>query len=188
MNENNHTPQMSEQQPWEQNTYQTGSTCPPKNYRTVIAVLLAAVIFLGGIVSALGLMNIRLFRQLQEEKQPEVASFRFSHEECTRSTVVFEGDFLLPVLGFSGQEVSTFDQLSYRIPLGLYITRVLPDSEADMKGILAGDILIALDGKRVLNTGDLQLLLPTLQEGQTISVLLYRDGHQYKLDLTLGGV
>ena len=49
-------------EPWEQNFYQTGSTKPPKNHRGLVAAALVAIIFFGGIFSALGLMNIRLFR------------------------------------------------------------------------------------------------------------------------------
>ena len=70
------------QEPWEQSYYQTGSTRPPKNHRGVVAILLVVIIFLGGIISVLGLLNIRLFRQ-NNTGMPEDASFRFSNEETT---------------------------------------------------------------------------------------------------------
>ena len=54
--------------PWEQDYYQTGSTRPPKNNRGLIAVLLVVIIFLGGIVSALSLLNIRLFRLYRSQR------------------------------------------------------------------------------------------------------------------------
>ena len=58
-------------EPWEAHDYRTGSTNPPKNHNGLIAVLLVAVILLGGIVSVLGLMNIRLFKQVSlSEGQP----------------------------------------------------------------------------------------------------------------------
>lgn len=90
MHENNWMSNKPEgQEPQEQSFYQTGSTCPPKNHRGLIAILLVAVIFLGGIVSALGLLNIRLFRQLQDSN-PEDTSFRFSgvddQSDSTEST------------------------------------------------------------------------------------------------------
>ena len=49
--------------PWDRDSYETGSTCPPKNRSGLIALLLGAVIFLVGVVSALGFLNIRLFGQ-----------------------------------------------------------------------------------------------------------------------------
>jgi serine protease Do len=53
--------------PWEQGTYQTGSTNPPKSHSGLIAFLLIAVIFLAGVSSFLGIMNIRLFSALNEK-------------------------------------------------------------------------------------------------------------------------
>lgn len=55
--------------PWEDWEYATGRTKPPKNYRALLAVLLILVIFLCGIVSALGILNIRLSRQLSHEEK-----------------------------------------------------------------------------------------------------------------------
>lgn len=59
-----------EQKSWECGVYQTGSTQPPKSHGGLIAGLLAAVIFLGGIASALGVLNIRLFQQMQDAPEP----------------------------------------------------------------------------------------------------------------------
>ena len=59
--------------PWDQDSYKTGSTKPPKNRGGAIAVLLVAVILLGGITSALGVMNIQLFRQLNSNKDHSVS-------------------------------------------------------------------------------------------------------------------
>ena len=50
--------------PWDQGTYQTGSTNPPKSRSGLVAFLLIAVIFLAGIASILGIANIRLFSAL----------------------------------------------------------------------------------------------------------------------------
>lgn len=62
--------------PWEDWEYATGRTKPPKNYRAVLAVLLILVIFLCGIVSALGILNIRLSQRLShEENNPLGVSF-----------------------------------------------------------------------------------------------------------------
>ena len=60
--------------PWDPDSYGTGSTNPPKNRRSIVAVLLVLVIFLGGVSSLLGIMNIQLFQQL-EQKQDSAMSF-----------------------------------------------------------------------------------------------------------------
>ena len=56
--------------PWDRDCYETGSTNPPKNRGGLIAVLLIAVIFLGGISSALGLLNVKLFSELSTQENP----------------------------------------------------------------------------------------------------------------------
>lgn len=55
---------------WDDGTYQTGAAQPGKGQSGIIAGLLAATIFLGSIASALGLMNIRLLRQLAQQDDP----------------------------------------------------------------------------------------------------------------------
>lgn len=55
---------------WDTGTYQTGNTTPPKSSSLLVAVLLMMVIFLGGIASALGLVNMRLLVALQQT-QPD---------------------------------------------------------------------------------------------------------------------
>ena len=55
--------------PWERDSYETGSTNPPKKRGGLIAGLCVAVILLLGVISALGVMNIRLFHRLQGKGQ-----------------------------------------------------------------------------------------------------------------------
>ena len=56
--------------PWERDSYETGSTRPPKNRGGLIAVLLILVIFLSGIVSALSILNIRLHAEINSATAP----------------------------------------------------------------------------------------------------------------------
>lgn len=53
---------------WDNGTYQTGSARPHKEHRGLIALLMIMVIALGGIASAMGILNIRLLRELAEAK------------------------------------------------------------------------------------------------------------------------
>ncbi len=63
----------NELDPWEQDEYETGSTKPPKSRNGLTAVLLVAVILLGGAASAMGLMNIRLFQQMSALQGPDAS-------------------------------------------------------------------------------------------------------------------
>lgn len=55
-------------QPWDPDSFETGSTNPPKSRGGLLAVLLIAVIFLGGICCALGIMNVKLFQKIQSQE------------------------------------------------------------------------------------------------------------------------
>lgn len=63
--------------------YGTGKTQPPKNRGGLVALLLILVIFLTGIVTVLGILNIQLFRKLnaQEELGDAAISFHQSLQE-----------------------------------------------------------------------------------------------------------
>ena len=71
--------------PWDQGTYTTGPTQPPKSHGGIIALLLVIVIALSGVVTVLGVMNIRLLQHsgsIPEETVP----IRFSNDTSSLST------------------------------------------------------------------------------------------------------
>lgn len=53
---------------WDDRVYGTGSTQPPKSHRALLALLLVIIIFLGGIATALSILNIRLFQELHRKE------------------------------------------------------------------------------------------------------------------------
>jgi serine protease Do len=90
-----------------------------------------------------------------------------------------------PWLGISVQQLSSFDQLYYRLPSGLYITEVAANTDADAKGLVPGDILLSIDDQRVTTAEALQQLLYNHNAGDQVTVVIYRSGTQYQLELTL---
>ncbi len=58
---------------WDDRVYGTGPTQPPKSRGGLIALLLITMIFLCGIITVLGILNIRLFRQLQTQEENELS-------------------------------------------------------------------------------------------------------------------
>lgn len=78
--------------PFDDGIYETGRTCPPKRHGGVIAFLLILVITLGGVTSALGIMNIRMFQQLQESASEDTYSISFSGQVDNSTPVLAETD------------------------------------------------------------------------------------------------
>jgi len=71
MDERNH----NSPEPWDRDSFRTGSTKPPKSRGGLIAVLLICVILLCSISGALGILNIRLFSRLQQEKEGSLSFY-----------------------------------------------------------------------------------------------------------------
>ncbi len=66
--------------------YGTGCTEPPKSHRAIIALLLVAVIFLGGISTALSVLNIKMFQKLNEEKDDTAVAYASADARAIRAT------------------------------------------------------------------------------------------------------
>ena len=168
----------------EEQVYQTGSTNPPKTYWGILAFLLVLVIFLCGISTALGLMNIRLFRELSNvespQEEPPVAfseAARIEAKDMDEALVEFS-------LGFTGQGVPDFWQLYNELPQGVYITEVDSDSLAALGGLMPGDVLTQFEGVPVPNADALASLLEEYGSGEGLTVEVCRDGAFLTLTLT----
>lgn len=90
-----------------------------------------------------------------------------------------------PSLGLQGESISIFYQRYYRLPAGLYITEVVPGSEAEANGIQPGDVLISLDGTNVYSMDELNTLLYNYSAGDTVRLVIYRGGFTASCDITL---
>lgn len=168
-------------------SYRTGSTKPPKSHQGIIALLLALVIFLGGTVSALGLLNIRLFRMIKTQQAADRSSVRFSADPQTASAQSLpDGQVEDEQLGIYGQTVSDVYRCYNGWPQGVYISDVTPGSPADTAKLVAGDILLSINGETVANEQDFYELFGDLTKGRVYAVTVYRDGRRITLPLSLG--
>ena len=58
---------------WDDSVYGTGPTQPPKNRGGAVALMLILIIFLCGIITVLGILNVRLFRELRLREENELS-------------------------------------------------------------------------------------------------------------------
>ena len=91
-----------------------------------------------------------------------------------------------PELGITGERVSSFYQLYYGLPQGLYITSVEEGSAAEAVGIESGDILISVEGNPITSNDILKTVLYAYAPGEQINMIVYRAGRQYSVTVTLG--
>ena len=90
-----------------------------------------------------------------------------------------------PTLGIKGERVSTFYQRYYMMPAGIFITELDPASDAARKGIQTDDILISINGNYITSMDDMNAVLYTCEVGESVEVIIYRAGKQYRVNLIL---
>jgi S1-C subfamily serine protease len=69
---------------------------------------------------------------------------------------------------------------------GAVISEVTPDSGADAAGIEVGDLIVSLDGVGVQGIADLAAQVQTHNAGDTVDVVVVRDGQEQTLSVTFG--
>lgn len=90
-----------------------------------------------------------------------------------------------PTLGLKGDSISLFDQYYYRWPAGLFLTEVEENSDACLKGIEPGDILLSINDQPITSQDALEEALYSLNVGDSVEVEIYRNGTQHQITLTL---
>ncbi len=92
-------------------------------------------------------------------------------------------------LGISGGDVSS-RMIAYGLPEGAYVGAVNKDSGAEKAGIKEGDIITAVDGKKVKGMDDLQKAIEGKKPGDEITVSISREengkNQNQDLKVTLG--
>ena len=90
-----------------------------------------------------------------------------------------------PSLGISGESISLVYQMYYRLPNGLLITAVEPGSAADTVGIQEGDVLLRIENTHISTPQALETALYSYAPGDTVQLIIYRQGKQYSATVTL---
>lgn len=73
----------------------------------------------------------------------------------------------------------------YELPHGLYISAVSPGSDAEKKGIQAGDILLEVNGQIVETTDDVNAIKSPLNVGDTMTFKIWREGKTFDVEVEL---
>lgn len=176
-------------EPWNSNTYRTGSTTPPKVHSRLVSILLILVVLLAGMVSILSVLNIRLFSAFLESQQTEEIplSLEIGHDDEVlipgdADTVSVSGN---KSIGIVGDTVTPVYQKHFHLPQGLFITHVAEESSAYQQGIEEGDVLISLDDVSISEENSLEAFLEQSELGQECTALIYRQNTDKKMYFTL---
>ena len=159
----------------QQYEYRTGRAEPQKKHNGIIALLLIFVIFLSGLVSVLGILNIHLLGKLQQANGTAPLSFA----EGDLTPVEPEGNSLT-VGGITVQEMPEMYPQLYDLPKGLYVV------DAPENGpVIPGDVLICFGNSVVGSLATLNALQDSCETGQRVELRLFRQGEYFTHTVTL---
>jgi len=68
---------------------------------------------------------------------------------------------------------------------GAYVVNVTSGAPADDAGVREGDVIVAIDGETITSSADVQTAVRTHRPGESVKVVVIRDGTRTELDATL---
>ncbi len=97
------------------------------------------------------------------------------------------GEFERPYLGVGYKMISKQSALLNEVPAGAYVSQLSEDSPAKKAGIQIGDIIIEIDGKKLVDEKEETVanLINTKKIGDTIKIKLWRGEKDMTLDVKL---
>ena len=90
-----------------------------------------------------------------------------------------------PAIGISYDSLPLAFRIYYDLPEGVYVTAVYDGSDAQAKGVAAGDIITAVNGTRVTTIDELNRIKNQFSAGDSITLTLYYRGAYRDVDVTL---
>ncbi len=90
-----------------------------------------------------------------------------------------------PSLGLRLSDIAVSAYAFYKLPKGVYVSRVYANSDAYAKGVQPGDVISAANNVAVASLSELNGLINSLKVGDTVSVKLYRNGSFFTADIKL---
>lgn len=174
---------------WDCGTYQTGVSKPKKHQSGRITVLLMAVILLGGLASALGIMNVRLLSRLTRQQD---AVLPLSMESSNHEHIAVRGNAPYSAqasteetmerrLGFRVQDLSQLCRKYWNLSAGLEVVSV-SDSDCPLQ---EGDILFSADGEKLTGTDQLYRLIDGAEAESKLKLQVLRGRQSFTVELTV---
>jgi serine protease Do len=103
------------------------------------------------------------------------------------NALIQKGYITRPWIGIGITAVNDFVAAMYNLSVnkGVLITSVVQGSPADKSGLQQGDVITAVNGQEIADTGGLLNIISASQAGQTVEITYQRGSSQAKVSVTL---
>jgi serine protease Do len=94
-----------------------------------------------------------------------------------------DGEVIRPWIGARTQTVTAelAEGLGLARPVGALVSDIYPGGPSEAAGLRAGDVIVAVDGRPVLDNGGLRYRIATRAPGETVLVRVLRRGREFDL-------
>jgi len=109
-----------------------------------------------------------------------------SAKKCA-SEIISSGVHARPWLGIIGLSLSKEISRYYGIPVdeGVLVTKIVEGSPAEDAGLVAGDIILALNDVPITKIEKLLSEIHKKKAGEKVNLTVYREGYEYAVEVTL---
>lgn len=110
-----------------------------------------------------------------------------SPSKCIVNQIVTQGKEACPFLGVAMQNASQI-AVAQDLPVkeGAYVGEIVPNSAAASAGIRVGDVIVEIDGRKIVGLGDVQRAIRSKKPGDELKVVVARGNERISLTATLG--
>ncbi len=91
-----------------------------------------------------------------------------------------------PLIGITGFDVDERTSQYYNMPQGIYIAQLAANSPASNAGLMAGDVIVAINGKSISTMDELNSIKNQYKPGDTVVLTVSRNGQQAQFNVILG--
>ncbi len=90
-----------------------------------------------------------------------------------------------PTIGIVAGSVSTEARALYGLPEGVYVSEVNEGSDAKEKGLQVGDVIVRVNGEKVTDVAQVNLIKEGMEVGDTLTLTVFRDDETFDMDVVL---
>ncbi len=94
--------------------------------------------------------------------------------------LVNKGNISRPFIGIQGSNITDALSEIYEIPIGVYVRGVVKNGSAEMAGIKQGDVILEVNGTKIITMDQLVTVINGYKVGETVDVVILRNTSQKK--------